>query len=177
MAEELCSSANVTPAEVLLNIASTPTGAQIWFKDIYDDWNYTGSVTPASLLVTATTTYTIQLRKTGYTTVEDIIPVGTADVSKSYELATMGQISIENVVFNDSEVMAGEMLTCTITVKNIGGTPLTNLKYAAYNINGGDLHDITFDTILAPGATATKTLNLTTTTVGQITLCVYSNFP
>lgn len=176
MAEELCSSANVTPAEVLLNIASTPTGAQVWFKDIYDNWINTGAVTPASLQVTASTTYTIQLRKIGYTTIEDIVPVGVADVSKSYTLKTVGLISIESITFNDTEVMVGEFLTCTVTVKNVGGSPLTNLKYASYTLNGGAMTPITFPDILQPGQITSKTFNLTTNTPGQITLCAYSNF-
>jgi len=176
MAEELCSSANVTPQEVLLNIATTPTGAEVWVKDIYDNWNNTGAITPASLQVTATTTYTIQIRKVGYTTIEDIVPVGTANVSKSYTLNTVGIISVDNVTFNDNEVMAGEMLTCTVTVSNVGGSPLTNLKYASYTINGGNMTPITFPDILQPGQSTSKSFNLTTNTVGQITVCVYSNF-
>lgn len=176
MNEELCSSANITPAEVLLNISSNPPGAQIWVKDVYDNWNNTGVLTPGSLQVTIDTVYSIQIRKVRYTTVEDVVPVGTADVNKSYTLNTVGVISIEGIDFNSYEVMVGEPLTCFITVQNVGGSPLTNLKYAAYTLNGGRPTPITFSDILQPGETSTAAINILTNTVGQITVCAYSNF-
>lgn len=178
MAQSLCNSTQVSPETVNVSITTTPTGARVWTKtSISGTYVDSGKVTPVVIVAPSYSYLGWKLVKAGYADIEDYAQIGTTNISRSYTMQTAGTISIESIAFSKTEYFTGEMVVCTITVKNTGQATINAIHLMEYNVNGGAMQTPMFDIPTTGGQSRTFTFSMVASAAGPINICAYSLYP